>query len=230
MESKIIQSHCPYCDRELACELKFYVSDNCSNEDYFCDVTSAILICQGCRRSFFRQTTRDEMDCDYDQHGTPLLVPSHVIFPPPRSKLHKYHQPREDVLKLLMNRPEAKFVEDLYLEICEAVNRDNPIVSALGLRSLINALSIIKTGSVDFGFEKNLNELKDAGFLSTNQKDLLSKVLEIGHAATHRLTSPSMSDIISCLKSTEHLIDSIFMLPDIDHKLPNLKRVKGTKK
>ncbi len=102
--------------------------------------------------------------------------------------------------------------EEIYLtyeEVIVAINNNMPLLTALGLRTLLE--QIIKY----FGKTDNLGviliQFEEEGFISTKQKGLLDNIRFLGNDAAHRANSKSRTDLILYLKVLENLIHQLFV-------------------
>jgi 2,4-dienoyl-CoA reductase-like NADH-dependent reductase (Old Yellow Enzyme family) len=70
-------------------------------------------------------------------------------------------------------------------EVYEAVRNELRQLAVMGIRAILEQVMISNIG--DRGsFKANLEALQEAGYISLIQFDALDKVLEAGHAVTHR--------------------------------------------
>lgn len=97
----------------------------------------------------------------------------------------------------------------LLVEIYRSFQADAPQLAVMGIRALIERIMIEKVGDHK-SFFNNLKEFERAGYISTNQKSIVERVIEVGHAAMHRGHEPSTFDLIQLLDIMEPLIDTIY--------------------
>ena len=97
-------------------------------------------------------------------------------------------------------------------EIYEALHNDSPRLAAMGVRSLIENVMIEKVGDQG-GFGKNLQEFLDRGWISMKKEEVLSKIIEAGHAATHRNFEPSTDDLNTLMDIAESLLADVYVHP-----------------
>ena len=105
------------------------------------------------------------------------------------------------------------FIPRLLKEIYGSLHSEHRAVSAMGIRALLELITIEKIG--DRGsFGKNVDAFQNEGFISNLQRMLLDPTLEFGHASMHRNYAPKMEELITALDITESLIHTIYVLPD----------------
>jgi hypothetical protein len=103
-------------------------------------------------------------------------------------------------------------------EIYQAVAGRQYRLAGMGIRALLERIMIAKIG--DQGtFVANLKEFHKKEFISTIQRDAMSKILEAGHAIAHRSFKPSERDLTIALDITEGIIASIFVHADAANEL-----------
>ena len=102
--------------------------------------------------------------------------------------------------------------EEIYLtyeEVIIALNNKMPLLTALGLRTLLEQIIKYFSNSDDLGVI--LNQFEKDGFISTKQRGLLDDIRYLGNDAAHRADSKSRKDLILHLKVLENLIHQLFV-------------------
>ncbi|WP_377828808.1 DUF4145 domain-containing protein [Bradyrhizobium lupini] len=78
------------------------------------------------------------------------------------------------------------------------------------VRALLEQVMIEKVG--DHGtFSKNLDAFLTQGYVGLVQCETLGNILEAGHAAMHRLFSPTAEDIDVLLDVTEVVLQAVYL-------------------
>lgn len=204
----ITKAHCNACGGErnhdiLHSEKKDWQDDE--SPVYGSD-TYETLRCRGCEEIKLRHTSMlSEHDVD-DVH----------YFPP--SIFRRRPEWFEDLYFEVSS--EEEFVESLLNEIYVAVQNNLRNLALMGVRSLIEKIMIAKIGDKG-SFAKNLNAFSDSGFVSIKQKENLSTILEVGHAAIHRNYKPRKNEVVTVLDITEHIIESVYLH---ESKVTSLKK------
>ncbi|MDH0836235.1 DUF4145 domain-containing protein [Acinetobacter johnsonii] len=96
-----------------------------------------------------------------------------------------------------------------YEEVIIALNNKMPLLTALGLRTLLEQIIKYFGKSDDLGVI--LNQFEQDGFISTKQRGLLDDIRYLGNDAAHRVDSKSRKDLILHLKVLENLIHQLFV-------------------
>jgi type I restriction enzyme M protein len=66
-------------------------------------------------------------------------------------------------------------------------------------------------------FRENLKEFRKAGHVTDRDADLIEKVIDVGHASTHRAYFPNELDLRVCIDVVKHLMHGIYALkPKMD--------------
>ncbi|MEN8369051.1 DUF4145 domain-containing protein [Acinetobacter bereziniae] len=102
--------------------------------------------------------------------------------------------------------------EEIYLtyeEVIIALNNKMPLLTGLGLRTLLEQIIKYFGKSDDLGVI--LNQFEQDGFISTKQRGLLDDIRYLGNDAAHRADSKSRKDLILHLKVLENLIHQLFV-------------------
>lgn len=107
-----------------------------------------------------------------------------------------------------------------YEEVIIALNNKMPLLTALGLRTLLEQIIKYFGHSEDLG--EILNQFEKDGFISTKQRELLDKIRYLGNDAAHRADTKSRKDLILNLKVLENLIQQLFVY----YKIDEAKKIK----
>lgn len=96
-----------------------------------------------------------------------------------------------------------------YEEVVYALNNNMPLLSGLGLRTLLEQIVKYFGKSDDLGVI--LTQFEEDGFISTKQRALLDNIRYLGNDAAHRADSKSRKDLTLHLKVLENLIQQLFV-------------------
>ena len=105
-------------------------------------------------------------------------------------------------------------VRQIYLETLKALNTDAPILAAIGLRALVEAICIDQT-CLGRNLQEKINALVTIGALSKNQADFLHIHRFLGNEAAHEITPPPLDELVASLDILESLLKTIYELPVI---------------
>lgn len=96
-----------------------------------------------------------------------------------------------------------------YQEVIVALNNKMPLLTGLGLRTLLEQIIKYFGHSNDLGVI--LNQFENDGFISTKQRGLLDDIRYLGNDAAHRADSGSRQELLLHLKVIENLIQQLFV-------------------
>ncbi len=218
---------CPNCDKEMVCDVKAREKNDVRYEESSVFTELFILQCRGCHINFLFEIYYPSHDVYGDREP---IVFTH---PEPDSSKYRHHKPKKNIY--IYNKGDQERCAQatkLYEEICTAINREQNIIAAMGMRTLINLCCLISTGSHDWdpGFTANLNSLEKTGYLATKSKNLFQNILEFGGAATHRDAIPRTKHLVISINAIESLIESLFVFPDDSAELARSYPARNTKK
>lgn len=101
----------------------------------------------------------------------------------------------------------------LMREVHVAMHEDLYALSAMGIRAVVDVISVNLLG-VDTGpFNAKLDGLAKAGHLSPSQHNALNAVVDAGNAAAHRGFVPTRDAALAMLDALEVLLKSAYVLP-----------------
>lgn len=209
-------AHCPYCDKTTKCLIvavesarEYADTDPIGLNHYL------LLQCQGCEDFFFLHV--------YDDHTNFETERTRTIYPPSKSERFKHHKPNPKFSGLFWLNTDNEFVANLYSQVSKALNQEMVIVAALGMRTLVDAASIKScNGNVNDNFTKHIKDLVNNGILPTSQQPLFMKIKDICDGATHRLATPSISELAVCMQAVDHLLESIYIQP---HRAQTIEKI-----
>jgi hypothetical protein len=170
-----------------------------------------MIQCSGCDSiSMLKETWCSAV---YDEHGRHLKETSYF---PPRIFKHPPKWIKDDLFCESLPRELERLLSELYTTL-----QNNCIAAATMLiRSIMETVIIGKCG--DHGsFQKNLDEFTKEGYVGVKQKELLSSLLDVGHAVTHRNYIPPKADVIDLVETLENVITTIY------HQIPKLRKISS---
>lgn len=204
---KKIKSFCSNCknitNHEILYEDK-YVEE--PNDAIWSGTIHQVIKCMGCENRSFRLVEANSEDLD--QHSgeileTVTIYPFEDFVHPPIASTH--------FLPIK--------VRDIYFELLKALTNGAPILTAIGLRALIEAICLdCKTTSKNL--EGKIKELATKGFLSKKQAEFLHKHRFIGNEAAHEIQAPKKSELLAALEIAETILKTMYILPIIHDTIP----------
>lgn len=170
-------------------------------EKYFWGIKHYFCKCAGCD-SFSYAIARWE-EGDYD-HCSGDFEYSWKTYPYAKGQRLPFEESHELPPKIRI----------IYKEVIGAINAQLPVLSAIGLRALIETLC--KERGVK---GKNLADLIDGlatnGVLSTAQASILHSHRFLGNIAAHEIESAKQKELIAALEIAESLLRTIYVLPNL---------------
>jgi hypothetical protein len=95
-------------------------------------------------------------------------------------------------------------------EIYRALDADNRALPMMGARALVDMVMVDKVGDVgEFGTK--LKRLREEGFISSKNQEILDIALDAGSAAAHRGFAPKESDVHVVMDIVENLLQSVYV-------------------
>lgn len=163
-----------------------------------------IIKCINCGDLSFRnqKLNPDDITCIENIYGEKQIeAPSQINIYPSRDVETAFSKEFEKIL------PEEIYLT--YEEVIIALNNKMPLLTALGLRTLLE--QIIKYFGKSDELGVILNQFEEEGFISTKQRGVLDNIRYLGNDAAHRADSISGKDLILHLKVLENLIQQLFV-------------------
>jgi hypothetical protein len=165
------------------------------NFDYI-DRQYQIIECNGCENVSFRETMCSDLIID-------TLGIQETLYPN-----REFHLPMDN-FNLLPPK-----VKHIYHEIVKSINSKAFILSAIGLRTLIEAVCIDRKVEYEKLYQ-GISALVKSGYLSKNQADYLHDQRFMGNDAAHLAEAPKEKAIIGAFSIAETILKTIYVLPKI---------------
>lgn len=171
-----------------------------------------ILKCLNCESISYQTKSHDSYDVDTigcDKEGNTIyeINIDYKVFPI-RNQETAFSKEFEKILPIE--------IYNTYEEVVVALNNNMPLLTALGLRTLLE--QIIKHFGKSDDLVVILNQFEQDGFISTKQRELLNKIRYLGNDAAHRAGSESRKELILHLKVLENLIHQLFVYYKIEEE------------
>ena len=107
-------------------------------------------------------------------------------------------------------------IRQLMTEIYTALNHEAFNLACTGLRTVLDCVFVDKVGNnlkTRATFEQKLQAMVDHGLISSQGKDKLNVVIEVGSASAHRGLTPPPHILKEALDITEHLLQELYIHP-----------------
>ncbi len=111
-----------------------------------------------------------------------------------------------------------KIFRNLYEEVEGAFKEESNILAGVGLRMLVEAICMerkIKGKNL----QEKIKNLSPAGLISANEIPILDKLRLIGNFSAHEIKSFSNEMLDYALEIINHILKTIYLLPQINRKL-----------
>lgn len=114
-------------------------------------------------------------------------------------------------------------ISSIYQEVIGAMNAQLPVLAAIGLRALIEA--ICRERNISGGnLEKLIDGLATSGVLSTAQASILHGHRFLGNIAAHEVVSPKPRELVAALEIAETVLRTIYVLPELSKQITTGKK------
>lgn len=217
---EINQLLCESCKHETNHKTLTSIDSSISDEEYgtYFKTSYQIVQCQGCNRISFRM-----LSCDYENidltTGDPII--EEIIYP---------KRTKETISrKFYHNLPDN--LHNIYLEIIDCFNNGNLILAGAGFRVLIEGICLdnnIQKGQIQYIDEKDgiqkiknsknldgkINGLFEKGILTKKDSILLQEFRFLGNDSVHYLIKPKKRELSLAFSIIEHVINSIYIIPE----------------
>jgi hypothetical protein len=153
--------------------------------------------CRGCATISFavRSWNSEEADEDGQLIISEVLYPSRTIRKPIENH---YYLPNK--------------VRSVYLETLSALSNKAPILAAIGIRAVVEAVCKDK-GCTTGDLERKIDRLVEKGHLAADQAGFLHLQRFMGNAAAHEIAAPAQAELRAALEIAENLLINLYLLP-----------------
>jgi hypothetical protein len=167
-----------------------------------------IIQCQGCETMSFRIETWNSEDYDYnDETGKIEICPSVTLFP---SRSEGRAVIRDSYL-LPTN------VQRIYGETIKAHNNDQPVLSGIGIRALVESICKDKQAP-GRNLADKINGLVTQGVLTAAGASILHQIRTLGNDAAHEVKPHKAEQLALALDVCDHLMQGVYILPHYANK------------
>lgn len=193
-----------------------------------------IIECLGCETIAFLIKYGDEDKWERDEYSGERFFYSDYIVYPEEPKKESNVIPKENLVPEDFTHVTSN-IYDIYIEVIKAYNSKSYFLSALGLRTIVEAIckdcdimegyilsdvgeKVIKDGKIVRS--KNLsgliNGLHENGHTTVKQSSVLHQVRRLGNATTHDIAFPKRNTILNGIKVIEIILHEIYQLDQIN--------------
>lgn len=106
----------------------------------------------------------------------------------------------------------------VYREVIAAMNAELPLLAAIGLRTLIQAVCHDQEAKGD-RLDKRIDSLASLGVLSKPQAGILHNHRFLGNVAAHEITAPQPAELVAALKIAETILATLYVIPKLQEDI-----------
>jgi hypothetical protein len=210
MEEKIIKSGCTSCHKKTNHKILFLVLERPPKEaEYQAEAKYIVVQCCGCDNISFRYEFHDyenifQIDIDEWDHEKEIkLYPGFIEGYHGLSHIH--YMPSD--------------IKKIYQETLNAINNNSFVLAGVGLRMIIEAITINKKIDGKSLLQK-INNLSKKGLISKNDSDRLHAIRFLGNDAAHEIKEYKVEQILLAFEILEHVLKTLYIFDQqVDSKL-----------
>lgn len=102
-------------------------------------------------------------------------------------------------------------IQDLMWEIHFAAKNELSALPSMGLRAVVDWVCNDEVGDVG-GLGQKLNLLRERGYITQSDRELIENVVEVGHASVHRSYFPRCNDLELVIRIIQRLLEGVYVL------------------
>lgn len=104
-----------------------------------------------------------------------------------------------------------RLIYDMYEELKMALIQELDIMAGIGLRMTVEA-TCLQQKIPGRNLKEKIAKLLEKGLISGQDYEVIDKLREIGNITTHKIKSPSASDLDASLEAINHLLRSVYIV------------------
>lgn len=190
-----------------------------NDENAFYSEHFEIVQCCGCDSISFRADWQSSEDMEVDDDGVQVAVVHEELFP-------SRNQGRK-LLRDLHFVPGA--VVQIYRETYFAICNEQRILAGIGIRALVEAVCKQKAAG-GHDLQKRIDDLAAKGILTKDSAEVLHACRFLGNEAAHEVKPPDPSVLAAAMDVAEHLLLTVYVMPEVAKRLPKPEPRKQPKK
>ncbi len=154
-------------------------------------VNYEICRCNGCRTVTLRRRVRDS--------ASPHDPPDEEVYPPRFAFTDYAWLPYK--------------VRSVYRETVVALASQQPILGAVGIRAILEAVCKHRTPTERRTLEASIDELVATGLITKSNAGVLHTIRRLTNETIHEAKTPSWESLALAMRIVEHLLNSVYRLP-----------------
>lgn len=207
----VVKGHCPKCGPDISADVVASHKERWDHEEaaLWSVDTYSILKCRGCDAIYVQHKHVFSEDEDYerDPHTggyRPVYYPKFTYWPAPARRVRPEWTDRlgDDVLR------------DLLDEVYAALDADQRVLAAIGIRTVLDRAMVLTGATEAFGFGEKLDEIKESGLIGQREKEILIVLTDAGGAAAHRGWRPEPPALATIIDGAEAFLYRALVLGD----------------
>ncbi|MHB1025127.1 MAG: DUF4145 domain-containing protein [Desulfobacteria bacterium] len=163
-----------------------------------------IIKCKGCDTVSFRTIYADEADIDPE---TGKYQETEHLYPDPKERKPITGHDKFPVI--------TKYI---YIETIKAISNGLLIVSALGLRTIVESICIDQKVS-GRDLKMKIDQLAQIGIIASRQAEFFHTQRYLGNVAAHEIKRPDPEELVSALDIVETMLKTIYILPSLHSEI-----------
>ena len=210
----IKKARCPSCDGSRNCKIEghFKKTESDGEVDFWTDYY--LLVCQGCNSIFFQIEHRNSKEVhsglDFNGRYFHKYISTIKTWPSPLKRLiPERFKKYEDHIYYNYSKLLGRMLEEVY----EAYDKDLLILASVGIRTCFDIVSTSLGIDPNLSFAKKLEKLRDGGYVTQDEMDILTVLVEAGNASAHRGWSPTSQDVNILLNILDNFIENTIIKP-----------------
>jgi hypothetical protein len=164
-----------------------------------------IIQCQGCETIMFRKSHVNSEDMEHI-FGPAGWEGGYV------TSEDYYPNPEKSRISLSDDHLLPEKLQRIYTETLSALNGNNPVLTGIGLRAIIETVCKDQSASGSKLFFK-INDLVTQNVLTKEGADILHKLRVLGNDAAHEVKPHSNVQLGLAFDVVEHLLQGVYILP-----------------
>lgn len=206
-KENIVKSYCGECGHNTNQYIISFVDNSGSIDELDIQFWSyyQTIKCLGCDCISFRHVSTSTEDYN---PNTGDLEETIKLYPDSENSLtpmdHSYELPPK--------------IRNIYFEVLTGLSHDCPLLSAIGLRALVEAVCKDQNTKA-VTLHKSIDELAHSGKLSKDQANFFHRHRFMGNIAAHEVNPPNKEQLQKALDIVETLLKTIYILPNLAKSL-----------
>lgn len=164
-----------------------------------------VLKCGGCEAVFFRTTSANSEDVDYDYDHEGKTIGRYNV----TERLYPEATAERNTIRDFHLIPER--LASIYTEAAKALYSNQPVLAGIGIRAILETICKDKSAPGKDLYEK-IDGLKSQGVLSPNGAVVLHKLRVLGNISAHEVKPHSDDQLSLAFDVLDNLLMNVYVL------------------